>query len=315
MTGSPGNKANLPDTARPDMLHSGATDHGDGTLVWTCRDRKLLLDHEPLIMGILNVTPDSFSDGGHFLDTTHAIEQALRMLADGAGIIDIGGESTRPGAPPVSADEQLRRVLPVIQGILAQQDAVISIDTTSSRVAEQALAAGACIINDVSGLMRDPAMPAIARTTKAGIVVMHMQGTPQNMQQNPQYKDCVTEIRAWLQARVKDLTRAGMAHENMVIDPGIGFGKKLCHNLDILHHLAHFTAVGLPVLVGASRKRFIGALGHAAAPAERLPGSLATLACAVMNGAAILRVHDVAESLQAARVAAAIRQPGRWAER
>ena len=311
---APDEKPNVAGSSRSGTRKSRTTDHTYGNQAWTCRDRNLVFDHEPLIMGILNVTPDSFSDGGRFLDPTHAVEQGLRMLADGAAIIDIGGESTRPGAPPVPAQEQIRRVLPVIEGILAQQDAAISIDTTSSQVAEQAMAAGACIINDVSGLTQDPAMPAIARTTKAGIVIMHMQGTPQSMQVHPQYENCLTEICTWIETRVEKLATLGIARACMVIDPGIGFGKNLRHNLEILHDLAHCSAIGLPVLVGASRKRFIGAIGHAATPAERLPGSLASLACAVMNGAAILRVHDVPESLQAARVAAAIRQPERWAE-
>jgi len=282
--------------------------------VWKCGSRELIIAHEPLIMGILNVTPDSFSDGGCFLDPPQAVDQALRMIADGASIIDVGGESTRPGAPAVPPDEQLRRVLPVIKGIAQQSHSALSIDTTSSRVAHEALEAGACIINDVSGLTHDPDMPDVARATGAGIVIMHMQGSPRTMQQNPQYGNCVADIYNWLQSRVADLKAAGIEANSMVIDPGIGFGKKLCHNLEILHGLAHFTALGLPLLVGVSRKRFIGTVGQAEIPGDRLPGSLAALTCAVMNGAAIMRVHDVAASLQAARVAAAIRKPVRWVQ-
>jgi len=284
-----------------------------GNRRWICRDQVLHLDTEPLIMGILNVTPDSFSDGGCFLDPAQAVDQALAMLADGATIIDVGGESTRPGAAPVPATEQLHRVLPVIQGILAQQDAILSIDTTSSQVAEEALAAGARIINDISGLTHDPAMQAIARNTKAGIVVMHMQGNPKDMQHNPHYKDCVGEIRDWLQVRTTQLAGNGIDRLSIVIDPGIGFGKKICHNLEILQQLSQFSTLGIPVLVGASRKRFIGTIGQAPEPQERLPGSIAAVACAVLHGAAILRVHDVAASLQAARIAAAIRTPDQWA--
>ncbi len=281
--------------------------------LWACRDHHLVIGSVPLIMGVLNVTPDSFSDGGAYNSPSKAIAQALHMRAEGAHIIDIGGESSRPGATPVPPQEQISRVVPVIEGILANTpDAVISIDTTSAAVAAAAIAAGACIINDISGLTHDPDMPELALRTKAGLVIMHMQGTPGNMQDHPVYQDCVAEIHAWLQQRIETLTGIGIAPNAIAIDPGIGFGKKMCHNLEILHRLAHFSSLGVPVLVGASRKRFIGMIGNADDPQDRLPGSLAAVACATWNGAAILRVHDVAASLQAARIAAAIQEPARW---
>ncbi len=264
-------------------------------------------------MGVINVTPDSFSDGGAFIEPMVAIEQALRMLRDGARIIDIGGESSRPGATPVSADVQIRRILPVIEGIMEKRpDAVISIDTTCCVVAEAAISSGACVINDISGLTQDPDMPKLAHKTEAGVVIMHMQGSPSNMQQNPQYEDCVSEIYQWLNKRIQTLARVGIPAERIVIDPGIGFGKKLSHNLEILHRLAHFTSLGVPVLVGASRKRFIGMVGQVASPQDRLPGSIAALTSAVLAGASVLRVHDVQQSIQAARIAAAIRNPEQW---
>ena len=281
--------------------------------VWQCRDKQIPLSPEPVIMGVVNVTPDSFSDGGRYLDPSRAINQALQMLHEGAHIIDIGGESSRPGAASVAADEQIRRVLPVIEGILTKKpDAIISIDTTSSIVAQNAIKAGVSIINDISGLTQDTNMSALARETHAGVVIMHMQGTPENMQNDPNYKNCVADILEWLQARVTALTAAGIDPDCIAIDPGIGFGKKLAHNLEILHGLAHFTSIGAPILVGASRKRFIGMVGNVESPSDRLPGSLAALTCAVLQGASILRVHDVPESLQAARIATAIREPARW---
>ncbi len=264
-------------------------------------------------MGVVNVTPDSFSDGGQYLDASQAIKKALHMIRQGARILDIGGESTRPGAASVAPEEQILRVLPVIEGILAKEPhAIISIDTTSSIVAQKAISAGASIINDISGLTQDTDMPELARETRVGIVIMHMQGTPENMQHDPCYEDCVAEIREWLQARVNTVTAMGIDPASIAIDPGIGFGKKLAHNLEILHRLAHFTSIGAPILVGASRKRFIGTVGNVESPEDRLPGSLAALTCAVLQGASILRVHDVPESLQAARIAAAIREPARW---
>ena len=283
------------------------------TGIWRCRNVCLPVGSDPLIMGVLNVTPDSFSDGGQFLDLPKASAQALHMLAEGAHIIDIGGESTRPGAQSVTAREQIARVIPAIAAIREQApDAVLSVDTTNALVAGKAIEAGANIINDTSGLTCDPAMPALVRESGAGVVIMHMQGTPATMQQNPAYQDCIPEIHTWLQARLAALLQTGIARESIAIDPGIGFGKKLFHNLEILHRLAHFTSLGVPILVGASRKRFIGIVGESSLPQDRLPGSLAALTCAVLQGASILRVHDVAASRQAALVAAAVREPARW---
>jgi dihydropteroate synthase len=264
-------------------------------------------------MGILNVTPDSFSDGGHFFSTESASDQAEKMILDGADIIDIGGESSRPGSSPVSPAQQCERVLPVIQAIHdSHPDTPISIDTTSSEVARNALDCGACIINDISGLTYDNSMSSLAGKTQAGIVIMHMQGTPQNIQNKPQYQNCVTDIASWLHQRIVALTDHGIAKTCMVIDPGIGFGKKCVHNLEILNQLAHFTSLGQPILIGASRKRFIGETGKTENPSDRLPGSLAALTCAVLQGANVLRVHDVKESIQATRVATAIRSPEGW---
>ena len=282
------------------------------TKVWKCRDKSIGLS-EPILMGVVNVTPDSFSDGGQFFHTDKAIQQAEQLFQDGATVIDIGGESSRPGSVSVSPEEQIRRVVPVIKGLQKKYpDAAISIDTTSSKVARAAVAAGACIINDISGFTHDAAMTLLARETGAGIVIMHMQGKPSNMQDNPQYKNCVADIYDWLQKRIQALTKMGIRKESIVVDPGIGFGKKLSHNLEILQRLEHFISLGTPVLIGASRKQFIGISGRAQSPQNRLPGSLAALTAAVLHGAAILRVHDVAESLQAARVAAAIRTPAQW---
>ncbi len=274
---------------------------------WQCRNRRLSGDLKPLMMGILNVTPDSFSDGGRFLPPAAALTQVRAMLAQGADIIDVGGESTRPGADPVDADEEMRRVLPVIEILAAETNAVISVDTSKAAVAREAVRHGACIINDVSALTADPEMPDVARTSGAGVVLMHMQGTPRAMQLNPCYGNVVEDIFRWLTARIAAVTAAGIAAEAIAIDPGIGFGKTLAHNLALIAHLGRFGATGRPMLAGLSRKRFIGTLTGVTDPAHRLPGSLAALACAVLNGAQILRVHDVAESLQAARVAAAIR--------
>jgi dihydropteroate synthase len=257
-------------------------------------------------MGILNVTPDSFSDGGQFADHAAAIAQAKQMLIDGADIIDIGGESTRPGAGPVDADEELRRVLPVIRALATETDAIISIDTSKATVARAALEAGAQIVNDVSAMSADPAMAATVAEFGAGVVLMHMQGTPREMQDNPQYDNVVSEICNYLQDRVSLAVAAGIAAEQIAIDPGIGFGKSTEHNLQILANLQQLTKIGQPLLVGLSRKRFIGILTESTVE-NRLSGSLAGLTCAVLNGAGIMRVHDVGPSWQAGRIAAAIR--------
>ena len=275
---------------------------------WNCRNRKLACDVRPLIMGILNVTPDSFSDGGRFTDTEAAVTAARSMIAAGADILDVGGESTRPGADAVDADEEIRRVGNVIEAVANESNVVISIDTTKAHVAREALKRGAHIINDVSALTHDADMVDVAGEFKAGVVLMHMQGSPRTMQNSPQYEDVVKEVRDYLEARIEGAVAAGLDPETLAIDPGIGFGKTDTHNVQLIAELKQFLTLGQPVLVGVSRKRFLGAL--TGAPVEnRVAGSLAGLACSVLNGAHIMRVHDVEDSVQAARIAAAIRCP------
>jgi dihydropteroate synthase len=277
-------------------------------MYWQCRNRKLECGVRPAIMGILNVTPDSFSDGGRFTDTAAAVAAARQMVEDGADIIDVGGESTRPGAAAVDTAEELRRVIPVIEAIVTETDALVSVDTMKADVAREGMRHGAHIINDVSALTHDAAMADVAGEFGAGVVLMHMQGSPRTMQSDPQYGDVVSEIRCYLEARVSTVVEAGLARETLAIDPGVGFGKTAEHNVLLVAHLAQFASLGQPVLVGLSRKRFLGML--TGAPVEdRLAGSLAGLACSVLHGAHIMRVHDVKESAQAARIAAAIRGP------
>lgn len=271
---------------------------------WRCRDRVLTIGPRPLIMAILNVTPDSFSDGGRFADPARAVEHGLRMAAAGADIVDIGGQSTRPGAEEVPGEEELRRVQPVVEALCAQTDVAVSIDTMKAPVARRALEAGACIINDVSALTADPDMVAVARETGAGCVLMHMQGTPRTMQTAPRYGDVVAEVTQYLRQRAGDLERTGISRETLAVDPGFGFGKNLEHNLGLLAHLDGLTALGMPVVVGVSRKSMLEKLTGRSVE-DRLAGSLAALVCSVLGGAHVVRVHDVAESLDAARVAAA----------
>jgi dihydropteroate synthase len=255
------------------------------------------LSGRPRVMGVLNVTPDSFSDGGRFLDPAAAVEHGLRMVADGADWIDVGGESTRPGSGPVAADEQVRRVVPVIAGVAAASAVPISIDTTDAGVAEAALAAGACLINDVSALRFDPRMAALAAKTGAAVCLMHMLGEPRTMQRDPQYEDVTAEVCRFLADRVQFATGRGIAREAIVIDPGIGFGKTREHNLTLMRRLDAFAGLGVPLLVGTSRKRFIGdVLGLPVG--ERQWGTAATVAWAVSHGARIVRVHDVFQMRQ-----------------
>ena len=291
-----------------------------------------------MLMGIVNVTPDSFSDGGRFFDPAHAVEQALQLVAEGADILDIGGESTRPGATPVSEEEELRRVLPVIRGIVAafpngerggsaraasggseepasQREAfhlgpsspiLISIDTMKPEVARAAVAAGASIINDVAANRSNPAMWDVVRETGAGYVVMHMQGTPQTMQREPRYDDVVRAVGEFFRERLNALRAHGVSADQIVFDPGIGFGKTTEHNLELLAGLAQFRACERPVLIGVSRKAFIGKAGGAGEAVDRLPGSLACACAAVAAGAQIIRTHDVAATRQALRMTEAI---------
>ncbi|MEJ5251155.1 MAG: dihydropteroate synthase [Chthonomonadetes bacterium] len=259
-----------------------------------------------LVMGILNVTPDSFYDGGRYAQLELAVQRALQMVEEGADIIDIGGESTRPGSQPVPAEEELRRVLPVIQAIRQRVDVPISIDTTKSLVAEQALQAGACMVNDISGLGFDPRMAEVVARTGALCCIMHIQGTPQTMQNNPQYDDVVRDISAYFEERLALAERAGIPREKVWLDPGIGFGKTVEHNLQILRRLREFTAFGLPILIGASRKSFIGRILGDLPPEERLEGTAATVAVAIMNGANAVRVHDVRAMVRVARMVDAV---------
>lgn len=260
--------------------------------VWQTSQRVLSL-HKPLVMGILNVTPDSFSDGGECYSTERALERAEQMIAEGADLIDIGGESTRPGAPPVSADDECARIVPVIDKLAGRINCPISVDTWKSSVAEQALAAGAEIVNDISGLTFDNRMAAVVSGTHAGVVLMHTRGTPQQMQNHTDYDDLLGEVVTSLRNSVAIAADAGVADDCMVVDPGIGFGKDAAGNLELLRRLTELTLLGKPVLVGASRKSFIGALLGRENPAERLMGTAAVTALAIANGAAIVRVHDV----------------------
>jgi dihydropteroate synthase len=255
------------------------------------------------IMGVLNVTPDSFSDGGRYADPAAAVGQAVKLAGDGADFIDVGGESTRPGAAPVTTDEEIRRVLPVIEALPSATGLPISIDTRNADVAEAALAAGASIVNDVSGLRHDPRMARVIGSHGATAVVMHMIGTPATMQADPRYDDLIGEIRAWFRDGLRLAADAGI--RQVVLDPGIGFGKTAEHNLEILGRLDEFTDLGCPVMVGASRKSFIGAI-LGLPVGERLEGTIGASVAAVMKGARILRVHDVREVARAVRVADAI---------
>ena len=275
---------------------------------WQTAQRRIPLDR-PLIMGILNVTPDSFSDGGRFIDPERAVEHALQLEAEGADIIDLGGESTRPGSPAVTDNEELNRILPVLERLAGRLRIPLSVDTWKSSVAVAALAAGAEIINDISGFSFDPAMAEVAATSGAGAVLMHTRGTPQTMQQNTSYKDLMGEIAVGLAASARRACLAGLAPEQIVLDPGIGFGKDIQGNLEILRRLNEFTSLGYPLLVGSSRKAFIGKLLGKPASGERLFGTAATVALAVAGGARILRVHDVAAMSDVARMAEAICRP------
>jgi len=264
------------------------------------------------VMGIVNVTPDSFSDGGRWLDPGAAVAHGLALEAEGAAIVDVGGESTRPGAEPVGADEEIRRVQPVVEGLAsALRSATISVDTAKAPVAEAALAAGASLVNDVTALRGDPGMAGVVAAAGCDICLMHMQGEPRTMQDSPTYGDVVDDVNAFLEERMTAAVAAGIEEGRISLDPGIGFGKTVTHNLELLNRLDEIVALGRPVLVGTSRKRFIGAIAGGE-PEERVPGSLASIVVALERGARIFRVHDVAPSLAALRVAAATFRPSSW---
>ena len=270
------------------------------------RHGKLDCARRTVIMGILNVTPDSFYDGGRRSEPTRAIADGVEMVQSGAEILDVGGESTRPGARPVDETEELDRVLPVIRGLRREVAVPISIDTYKAGVARAALDAGADIVNDISALRFDPALVSLVAAEEVPVILMHMQGKPQTMQAEPRYNDVVREVRDFLAAQLYEAMDAGIAAERIILDPGIGFGKTLEHNLQLLRGLPTLAALGQPLLVGASRKAFIGKILDLD-PDHRLEGSLAAAVAAVLGGANLLRVHDVAETCRAARMADAIR--------
>lgn len=274
--------------------------------LWRILDSNYDLSSRGMIMGVLNVTPDSFSDGGQYFDPRRAVEHGLKLIADGADILDVGGESTRPGAEPVDSAEEMRRVVPVIEGIRAHSGVLISIDTMKPAVAHAAMKAGASIINDVTGF-RDADMVQVAAQTGAGLVVMHMQGDPRTMQANPVYDDVVAEVIAFFQERLSTLTSAGIALESITLDPGFGFGKKLEHNVTLLHALPQLRVQDRPLVVGVSRKSMIARLlGDNAMDKRRWP-TVALTAWMRDAGAEIVRVHDVKENAEAMRMMEAIR--------
>ena len=265
-------------------------------------DWLLSKEKQSLIMGILNVTPDSFSDGGKYFEKNSAINYALKMIDNGADIIDIGGESTRPFADPVSLEEEISRVIPVIEGIRKESDICISIDTTKSQVANAALNSGACIINDVSAMEVDPLMIGVAIKFDCPLIIMHMKGTPKNMQDNPQYESLISDIKKYLLDRAEFIISKGINPKKIVIDPGIGFGKTVENNFEIINNLNHFATMDFPVMLGASRKSFIG-ISLDLPEEDRLEGSLAANVIGLQNGAKIFRVHDVAETNKALVIA------------
>lgn len=257
-------------------------------------------------MGVLNVTPDSFSDGNNFFDMEKAVLRGVEMAAEGADAIDVGGESTRPGADEVDADEELRRVIPVIKALSGKIDIPISVDTRKSKIAEEAVKAGASVINDISGLRYDKAMAKVAAKYSADIIIMHSKGEPRTMQVNPAYKNLIKEMIDFFKESIAVAKGAGVRDDDIIIDPGIGFGKTVEHNLEILNRLDEFKVLHKPICVGTSRKSFIGKILGIDDPEDRLAGSLASSTAAIMNGADILRVHDVKATVQAARVADSI---------
>lgn len=274
-------------------------------LLWRCAHHVFDLSGRTRLMGILNVTPDSFSDGGQFERLDRAVARALQMQEEGADIIDIGGESTRPGAEAVSEQQEMDRVLPVIESLVSQSDIPVSIDTWKSTVANFALAAGAVIVNDISGCRFDAGMPSVIAKHNAGLVLMHIQGEPKNMQLDPHYQDLLREITEYLTIGIETVMAAGVAFEQIVVDPGIGFGKRPKDNFQILRELRILQKIGRPILVGPSRKSFIGRLLDLSTD-ERMEGTIAAVTACILNGAHIIRVHDVKENKRAATIADAI---------
>jgi dihydropteroate synthase len=265
------------------------------TVIWRLPTGELSIGPRPLVMGIVNVTPDSFSDGGRFVTAEAAVAHGLALVEQGADLLDIGGESTRPGATPVPPEEELRRVLPVVERLAKQVKVPLSIDTSKSEVARQALAMGANIVNDVTGLTGDPQMPAVAAAARAGVIVMHMQGTPQTMQLDPTYQDVVRDLHVWFEERLAALAEAGIDAERVALDPGIGFGKRLEHNLELLARGGEFLDLGRPICLGVSRKGFINrVLGEGGWVEQGTSGTIGVLLQAMAHGCVhIARVHDV----------------------
>jgi len=275
------------------------------TLKW--KKHVLNLDHRTHIMGVINVTPDSFSDGGKYLQRDKAIEHGLRMAGDGADIIDVGGESTRPYSKKISLEEELDRVIPVIKGLSEKIDIPISIDTYKSEVASEALRAGASVINDISALKFDPRMISIAADAGVPVILMHMKGTPKDMQDNPLYENLVHDIITFLKKAIERAVKGGISEELIIVDPGIGFGKSFDHNLEILKELNRFQSIGRPLLLGTSRKAFIGHILDKHTH-ERDNGTMATIAAGIMNGAQMVRVHNVKMTREVVKIVDAVKR-------
>jgi dihydropteroate synthase len=289
-----------------DTFHSLLDNYLRSDYKINCRGKVLDLGSRTHIMGILNVTPDSFSDGGYYADTARALTHARAMAAAGADIIDIGGESTRPGATPVAEEEELRRIIPLIERLSAELAVPISVDTYKSSVAKKAIEAGAGIVNDISGLRFSPDMADVVAGSGAAVVIMHIKGTPRDMQQNPVYDDVIGEVMAFFEEGIEIAVKAGVDREKILIDPGIGFGKTLDHNLAILERLDEFQSLGRPIVLGTSRKKFIGTVLDVPMPEQRVDGTAATVALGIERGARVMRVHDVARMAQVAKMTDAI---------
>jgi dihydropteroate synthase len=273
-----------------------------------CKHHTIDLSLKTCIMGILNITPDSFSDGGIYFNEQTAIDHALKMQDYGADIIDIGGESTRPGAKMVSVTEEKRRIIPVIEKLASKLDIPISVDTYKSPVAKEALSAGASIVNDISGLRFDPEMPEVVAQNGVPVVIMHIKGTPRNMQRNPVYRALIPEIMDYLRESIEIARMAGVSEDSMILDPGIGFGKTVEHNLEIIKNLSEFTGFEKPLLLGPSRKSFIGRILNDVPADQRIEGTAAAVAIGLINGANIVRVHDIEAMVKVARIADGIKK-------
>ncbi len=270
-----------------------------------CRGKELSFGQRSLIMGILNVTPDSFSDGRRYLDVAAAVDHAKEMAKDGADVIDVGGESSRPGASPASAEEELARILPVVEGLVDEISVPVSIDTCKSEVARRVLESGAHIVNDITALQGDAEMARVVAEMSAGVILMHMRGTPRTMQQSPVYDDVVSDISAWLHCRIEYAETEGIPPDRIIIDPGIGFGKTVNHNLEILRRLDEFRLLKKPILIGTSRKSFIGKILDLPVN-SRIEGTAATITWAIAHGADMVRVHDVKAMHRVARMTDAL---------